>query len=40
MYYYYYIKNKVKIQGFSSQTGVESAVSDNSLEELFRGVVL
>ena len=30
MYNYYYTKIKVKIQGLSSQTRVESAVSDNN----------
>ena len=40
MYNYYYTKIKAKNQGISSQTGAESAVSDNSVEQVFREVVL
>jgi hypothetical protein len=40
MYNDYYIRNKVKIQGFASQTGAENAVSDNNLEQVFREMVL
>ena len=40
MYNYYYTRNKVKIQGFASQTGAENAVSDNNLEQVFREMVL